>query len=164
MAAPPDLINDPPSLICRYKDRSQDPISFSLSSCFLLRHQRERERERWRANVYFGLGASKREKGRPLYLARPPSFSLSVVLLFRPSLSLFLDPFYRRFITPTNCAPKLARLKFEIASSNRLESARIRSTMWNTNFRTMVTYIYVNFRVDYWEEIALDSRKRWGKD
>lgn len=31
MAAPPDLINDPPSLICRYKDRRQAPISFSFS-------------------------------------------------------------------------------------------------------------------------------------
>lgn len=35
MAAPPDLINDPPSLICRYKDRRQAPISFSFSLLFL---------------------------------------------------------------------------------------------------------------------------------
>lgn len=131
MAAPPDLINDPPSLICRYKDRTQDPISFSLpSSCsspfsFAARHARPPRRERSRANVYFGLGASKREKGRPPPLDLPPSLSLSFLLpsfflssrccsskrhdLCSPLVSLFvcrslapplfLDP-SRRFITP----------------------------------------------------------------
>lgn len=90
MAAPPDLINDPPSLICRYKDRKTCALArassllsiafvfFLLSSscsifsdvCAVTNGTKGRERksdsEREKeTNVYFGLaGAKKREKER----------------------------------------------------------------------------------------------------
>lgn len=88
MAAPPDLINDPPSLICRYKDRKTSMrararlssllsiavVFFLLSSSFLCsifsnvctvtdgtkgsERKSDSEREN-ETNVYFGLARAK---------------------------------------------------------------------------------------------------------
>lgn len=85
MAAPPDLINDPPSLICRYKDRSLKTRSLfpfpppPRSSPSPRRgHQGERDREQTFISVLERANARKGGLRPPL-----PSLSLSLLLSFR---------------------------------------------------------------------------------
>ena len=135
MAAPPDLINDPPSLICRYKDRTgKTPILFPFlrlpvqpprTATKPSSHQATKSHQARRRSEQEGQGATfisvleraNARKGGP----PPPALLPSLLLLFEsaqgpaallPSLS---TPFCR-FITArgpgsTNCATDSFALK-----------------------------------------------------
>lgn len=74
MAAPPDLINDPPSLICRYKDRRQGPDLFLRSPSVSVARavakpckgdRRSEQEDRGVEATFISVRESKREKERP---------------------------------------------------------------------------------------------------
>ena len=164
MAAPPDLINDPPSLICRYKDRSLKTRSLfpfpppPRSSPSPRRgHQGERDREQTFISVLERANARKGGLRPPLpSLSLSPSFFLSVVV--RQSATtcalssvvvvppLFLDPF-RRFITPAwrtairqivrqnSCETRsLQPFTIHPSSHNVFKYARVRAFRFIENF------------------------------